>query len=260
MLKGKSAIVTGSTSGIGRGIATMLAGESANVMINGFGDRDEIEQLRLELAELSGGSCLYSDADMMQPDQIEAMICESTEKFGAVDIVVNNAGIQFVSPIEEFPADKWDAIIAINMTSAFHTIRHTLSAMKNSGWGRIINIASAHSLVASPYKSAYVAAKHGLVGMTKTVALECAEYGVTVNAISPGYVMTPLVANQIPATAKTRGISEENVINDVMLANQPTKKFVSIEEVADVARFLCSSGANSITGANISIDGGWTAA
>ena len=260
MLKGKSAIITGSTSGIGRGIATMLAREGANVMLNGFGDSDEIEALRQELLALSNSACLYSPADMTRPDEIKAMVDEAENSFGAIDIVVNNAGIQFVSPIEDFPVDKWDAIIAINMNSAFHTIRHTLPGMKSRGWGRIINLASAHSLVASPFKSAYVAAKHGLVGMTKTVALECAEHGVTVNAISPGYVMTPLVANQIPATAKTRGISEEEVIQNVMLARQPTKKFIKIEEVADTAKFLCSDGASSITGANISIDGGWTAA
>ncbi len=260
MLKGKSAIITGSTSGIGRGIATMLAREGVNVMLNGFGDGDEIEELRQELSALSGASCVYSAADMTRPDEIKTMVDEAQTAFGAIDIVVNNAGIQLVSPIEEFPVDKWDAIIAINMNSAFHTIRHTLPGMKSRGWGRIINLASAHSLVASPYKSAYVAAKHGLVGMTKSVALECATDGVTVNAISPGYVMTPLVANQIPATAKTRGISEEDVIQNVMLARQPTKKFITIEEVADTAKFLCSDGARSITGANISIDGGWTAA
>ncbi len=260
MLKGKSAIITGSTSGIGRGIATMLAREGANVMLNGFGDSEEIEALRQELLVLSDAACLYSSADMTRSDEIKSMVDEAQTAFGAIDIVVNNAGIQFVSPIEEFPVDKWDAIIAINMNSAFHTIRHTLPGMKSRGWGRIINLASAHSLVASPYKSAYVAAKHGLVGMTKSAALECAEHGVTVNAISPGYVMTPLVANQIPATAKTRGISEEEVIQNVMLARQPTKKFITIEEVADTAKFLCSDGARSITGANISIDGGWTAA
>ncbi len=260
MLKGKSAIITGSTSGIGRGIATMLAREGADVMINGFGDKAEIEALRQELAKLCGGTCLYSPADMMKPAEIKDMVDQAESAFGSVDIVVNNAGIQFVAPIEEFPVDKWDAIIAINMNAAFHTIRHTLSGMKARGWGRIINLASAHSLVASPYKSAYVTAKHGLVGMTKTVALECAQDGVTVNAISPGYVMTPLVAGQIPDTARARGISEEDVIQNVMLARQPTKRFISIEEVADTAKFLCSSAANSITGANISIDGGWTAA
>ncbi len=260
MLKGKSAIITGSTSGIGRGIATMLAREGANVMINGFGDKAEIEAMRQELAKLSRGTCIYSPADMMKPAEIKDMVDEAEKAFGSVDIVVNNAGIQFVSPIEEFPVDKWDAIIAINMNAAFHTIRHTLSGMKASGWGRIINLASAHSLVASPYKSAYVTAKHGLVGMTKTVALECAQDGVTVNAISPGYVMTPLVANQIPDTARARGISEDEVVQNVMLAGQPTKKFITIEEVADTAKFLCSPAASSITGANISIDGGWTAA
>lgn len=260
MLKGKSAIITGSTSGIGRGIATMLAREGANVMLNGFGDSEEIEALRQELIAISNTACLYSPADMTRPDEIKAMVDEAETAFGAIDIVVNNAGIQFVSPIEEFPTDKWDAIIAINMSSAFHTIKHTLPGMKIRGWGRIVNLASAHSLVASPYKSAYVAAKHGLVGMTKSAALECAADGVTVNAISPGYVMTPLMAKQIPATAKARGISEEEVIQDVLLAAQPTKRFISIEEVAETTKFLCSDGASSITGANISIDGGWTAA
>lgn len=260
MLKGKSAIITGSTSGIGRGIASILARAGANVMLNGFGDGGEIEILRQELTALSGAACLYSAADMTYPGEIKTMVDEAQSAFGAIDIVVNNAGIQFVSPVEEFPVDKWDAIIAINMNSAFHTIRHTLPGMKSRGWGRIINLASAHSLVASPFKSAYVAAKHGLVGMTKSVALECATDGVTVNAISPGYVMTPLVANQIPATAKTRNISEEEVVQNVMLARQPIKKFITIEEVAETAKFLCSDGAGSITGANISIDGGWTAA
>ncbi len=260
MLKGKSAIITGSTSGIGRGIAEMLAREGANVMLNGFGAKQEIDQLKQQLSDLSSAACHYSPADMTKPDEIKVMVDEAHRIFGAVDILVNNAGIQFVSPIEEFPVDKWDAIIAINMNSAFHTIRHTIGGMKKRGWGRIINIASAHSLIASPFKSAYVTAKHGLVGMTKTVALECAEHGVTVNAISPGYVLTPLVAAQIPDTAKARGITEEEVKRDVLLAAQPTKKFVKIEEVADTARFLCSNSASSITGANISIDGGWTAA
>ncbi len=258
-LKGKSALVTGSTSGIGRAIAEALADQGANVMLNGFGDSAEIEALRADLAVRSGAMVLYSAADMTKPDEIAAMVTEAEAAFGAVDILVNNAGIQFVSPIEDFPTDKWDAIIAINLTSAFHTTKHALGGMKSRGWGRIINLASAHSLVASPFKAAYVAAKHGIAGLTKTVALECAEDGVTVNAISPGYVLTPLVQAQIPATAKARGITEEEVKRDVILAAQPTKKFVDVEEVAGTVLFLCSDAAKGMTGANLSIDGGWTA-
>jgi len=259
MLKGKSALITGSTSGIGRGIAEALADVGVNIMLNGFGDEAEIEALRADLEMRSGGKALYSAADMTKPEQIEAMVADATAAFGGVDILVNNAGIQFVSPIEEFPTDKWDAIIAINLTSAYHTTKHTLAGMKARGWGRIINLASAHSLVASPYKAAYVAAKHGIAGLTKTVALECAEDGVTVNAVSPGYVLTPLVAAQIPGTAKARGITEDEVKRDVLLAAQPTKKFVGIDEVAGTVVFLCGDAAAGITGSNLSIDGGWTA-
>ena len=259
MLKGKSALITGSTSGIGRGIAEALADQGVNVMLNGFGDAAEIEVLRRDLEARSGAKALYSPADMTRPDQIEAMVQEVEAAFGGVDILVNNAGIQFVSPIEEFPSEKWDQIIAINLTSSFHTIKHALGGMKARGWGRIVNMASAHSLVASPYKAAYVAAKHGIAGLTKTVALECAEDGVTVNAVSPGYVLTPLVAAQIPDTAKARGITEDEVKRDVLLAAQPTKKFVGIDEVAGTVLFLCSDAAAGMTGSNLSIDGGWTA-
>lgn len=259
MLKGKSALVTGSTSGIGKAIALGLAEQGANVMINGFGDASEIEDLRVELERLSGASAVYSAADMTKPDQIAAMVAEAKAAFGAVDILVNNAGIQFVSPLEDFPDEKWDAIIAINLSSAFHTTKHVLGDMKARGWGRIVNLASAHSLVASPYKAAYVAAKHGIAGLTKTAALESAECGVTVNAVSPGYVLTPLIQAQIPDTAQARGITEEEVKRDVILAAQPTKKFVELEEVAGTVLFLCSQAAAGMTGANLSIDGGWTA-
>ncbi|MBZ0129385.1 MAG: 3-hydroxybutyrate dehydrogenase [Rhodobacteraceae bacterium] len=259
MLKGKSALVTGSTSGIGRGIAEALADQGVNVMLNGFGDAGEIESLRADLQARSGGKALYSAADMTRPAEIADMVRDAEAAFGGIDILVNNAGIQFVSPIEDFPDDKWNAIIAINLTSAFHTIKHAVPGMKARGWGRVINLASAHSLVASPFKAAYVAAKHGIAGLTKTVALECAEAGITVNAISPGYVLTPLVQAQIPDTARARGITEDEVKRDVLLAAQPTKTFVGIDEVAGTALFLCSDAAANITGANISIDGGWTA-
>ena len=259
MLKGKTALVTGSTSGIGLGIATRLAAEGANIVLNGFGDAGEIEALRKELARKSGVNVIYDGADMTQPASIAAMIRKALDKFGALDVLVNNAGIQHVAPVDEFPPDKWDAIIAINLTSAFHTTRAALPAMKKKRWGRIINLASAHALVASPFKSAYVAAKHGLAGFTKTVALEVAQQGITANAICPGYVRTPLVEKQIPDQAKARGISEEQVVRDVILAAQPTKQFVKVEEVAALAAFLCTDGAASITGAMLSIDGGWTA-
>ncbi|PHR57975.1 MAG: 3-hydroxybutyrate dehydrogenase [Robiginitomaculum sp.] len=258
-LDGKTALVTGSTSGIGLAIAKGLAHAGANVVLNGFGDKNEIEEIRKTLQDCSERTILYSDADMSKPDEISNMIAQTKSAFGTVDILVNNAGIQHVSPIETFPPEKWDAIMAINLTSAFHTTRHCLADMKSAGWGRIVNIASAHSLVASPFKSAYVAAKHGLVGLTKTVALECAENGVTVNAISPGYVLTPLVEKQIPDTAKARGISEESVKKDILLAAQPTKQFVDVDEITQSLLFLCSPAARNITGTNLSIDGGWTA-
>ena len=258
-IKGKTAIITGSTSGIGLGIAKAMADNGANIVLNGFGDDTNIKTSCQEI-ESKGVTCLYNGADMTKPQEIEALISEAHTKFGSIDILVNNAGIQHVSPIDEFPPEKWDAIIAINLVSAFHTIRHSLPHMKKQGWGRVINIASTHGLVASPFKSAYVAAKHGIVGMTKSVALEVAEQGITVNSICPGYVKTPLVENQIADTAKARGITEEEVINDVLLAAQWTKDFVSIEQVAAFALFLCTANASNITGAALAIDGGWTAA
>ena len=260
MLKGKTALVTGSTSGIGLGIATRLAAEGANVILNGFGDASLIEKLKRDLAEKSGAAVTHDPADMTKPGEIAAMLQKAIAEFGAVDILVNNAGIQHVAPVEEFPPEKWDAIIAINLSSSFHTVRAALPAMKKKRWGRIINIASAHALVASPFKAAYVAAKHGIAGFTKTVALETAQEGITANAICPGYVLTPLVEKQIPDTARARGISEEAVKRDVLLAAQPTKKFVGIDEVAGLAAYLCAAEAASITGAILSIDGGWTAA
>jgi 3-hydroxybutyrate dehydrogenase len=259
MLKGKSALVTGSTSGIGLGIARALAREGANVMINGFGEAAEIEKTRAGVEKEFGVKALYSAADMTKPTEIAAMVAETEKKFGSVDVLVNNAGIQHVAAIEDFPVDKWDAIIAINLVSAFHTIRAAVPGMKQRKWGRIINTASAHSLVASPFKAAYVSAKHGLVGLTKTVALELATFGVTINCISPGYVWTPLVARQIPDQMKTRSMTEEQVKRDVLLAAQPTKEFVTVDQVAALALFLCSDAASSITGANVPIDGGWTA-
>ena len=259
MLKGKSALITGSTSGIGLGIAKRFAAAGANVVLNGFGDAGEIETLRSTLEREHGVAVLYDPADMTRPETIEAMMSRAIDAFGAIDVLVNNAGIQHVAPIDEFPPDKWNAIIAINLVSSFHTIRLALPHMKARGWGRIINIASAHSLVASPYKSAYVAAKHGIAGLTKTVALETAQAGITVNAICPGYVLTPLVEKQIPDTARTRGISEEEVVKNVLLAAQPTKQFVTIEQVASLAAYLASDDAASINGALLPIDGGWTA-
>ena len=258
-LKGKSALVTGSTSGIGLAYATLLAAEGANVMLNGFGDADAIEKTRKGL-EGHGGRVLYNGADLTKVDAIEGLVQETADAFGGVDILINNAGMQHVAPVDEFPVEKWDLIIALNLTAAFHTIRLALPHMKAKGWGRIINTASAHSLVASPNKSAYVAAKHGIAGLTKTVALEAATSGVTVNCISPGYVWTPLVENQIPDTMKARNLTREQVINDVLLAAQPTKRFVTVDEVASLALYLTSDGASSITGANLSMDGGWTAA
>ncbi len=259
MFKGKSAIVTGSTSGIGRTIALMLAARNANVMFNGFGDEDDISALVKEASQAGTGDIMYSSADMTKPDEIADMSEAARSAFGNVDILVNNAGIQFVSPIEDFPDDKLQAIIAINLVSNFHTIKHVIRGMKKNGWGRIINIASAHSLVASPFKSAYVAAKHGVAGLTKTIALEAAEFGITVNAISPGYVLTELVEKQIPDTARARGITEEEVVQDILLAAMPTKKFVGADQIAETVAFLISDAAASINGANLSIDGGWTA-
>ncbi len=259
-LSNKTALVTGSTSGIGLGIAHGLASAGANIVLNGLGDADEIEHLRAEIDADCAGSVIYHGADMTRPDEIEAMVREAKSRFGAIDVLVNNAGIQLVSPIDEFPPERWDAIIAINLNSAFHTTRVALPAMKAAGWGRVINIASAHGLVASPYKSAYVSAKHGIVGMTKTVALEVAEANITCNAICPGYVLTPLVEKQIPDTARARGLSEEEVKRDVLLAAQWTKKFVTVEQLAGVVLFLCSDAAENITGVALPVDGGWTAA
>jgi 3-hydroxybutyrate dehydrogenase len=259
MLKGKTALVTGSTSGIGLGIAARLAAGGANIVLNGFGDAKEIEQLRNGLSGSNRVTVVYDGADMSKPDAIAAMMNGALAQFGALDIVVNNAGIQHVAPVEDFPVARWDAILAINLSAAFHTVRAALPAMKKKGWGRIVNIASAHALVASPFKSAYVAAKHGIAGFTKTVALEVAEQGITVNAVCPGYVLTPLVEKQIPDTAKARGISNDAVTRDVLLAAQPTKKFVTVEEVAALTAFLCSNDAASITGAVLPIEGGWTA-
>lgn len=259
-ITGKTAIVTGSTSGIGLGLAKGFAEAGANVVLNGFGDANEIEVLRTELGALGTGEIIYHGADMTRPAEIEALVRETEARFGAADIVVNNAGIQTVSPIDEFPLDRWDMIIDINMNSAFHTTRAAIPGMRKKGWGRIINIASAHGLVASPFKAAYVAAKHGVVGMTKTVALEVAQQGITCNAICPGYVLTPLVQAQIPDTAKARGMTEEEVKRDVLLAAQWTKKFVTVEQLSGVAMFLCSDAAQNITGIALPVDGGWTAA
>jgi len=259
MLKGKNALVTGSSSGIGLGIARGLAAHGMNVLMNGIEPAEEVEKDRVDIDEELGVRALYKQADMSSPEEIRGLVEFGESELGSVDVLVNNAGIQFVSPVEDFPEDKWDAIIAINLSSAFHTIKWALPGMKQRGWGRIINIASAHGLVASPYKSAYVAAKHGILGITKTVALEAAEHGVTVNAICPAYVWTPLVEEQIPDTARARGISEQEVIDNVLLRAQPTKKFVTIEQVAELAGFLCSDAASSITGASLSMDGGWTA-
>lgn len=256
----KTVIVTGSTSGIGLGIARGFAAEGAHVVLNGFASPDEIKAAVDAVNSLGSGKAIYNGADMSKPDEIVAMVKAVEAEFGGVDVLVNNAGIQTVGPVETFPPDRWDLIVAINMSSAFHTTRTALPGMKARGWGRIINISSAHGLVASPFKSAYVTAKHGITGFTKTVALETAEFGVTVNAICPGYVLTPLVEKQIPETAKARGITEDQVKRDVLLAAQWTKKFVTVEQLAGVALFLCSPAADNITGVSLPVDGGWTAA
>ena len=255
----RNALVTGSTSGIGLAIARALAKEGANVTLNGMGEAGAIEAERAGIEKDFGVTALYNGADMTRPIEIAAMIADAQQKLGSLDILVNNAGIQFVSPIEDFPIDKWDAIIAINLSAAFHAIRAATPGMKAQKWGRIVSTASAHSLVASPFKSAYVSAKHGLAGLTKTVALELATFGVTANCISPGYVWTPLVENQIPDTMKARNMTREQVINDVLLHQQPTKQFVTSDQVASLVVYLCSDAAAQITGANLSIDGGWTA-
>jgi 3-hydroxybutyrate dehydrogenase len=259
-LAGKVALVTGSTSGIGQAIAEGFAREGANIMLNGLGDAAKIEAQRAELETHYGIKAAYHPADMTKPDQIADMVNKTTSIFGRIDILVNNAGIQHVAPIDEFPPEKWDAIIAINLTASFHAIRTAVPYMKKQGWGRIIQIASAHALVASPFKSAYVAAKHGIAGLTKTVALEVAQQKITCNAICPGYVWTPLVAGQVADQAKARGISEDKVKTDVLLAAQPTKEFTTVEQISGVALFLCSPAANNITGIMLPVDGGWVAA
>jgi 3-hydroxybutyrate dehydrogenase len=258
-LKSRNAVITGSTSGIGLAYAKTLAGAGVNVMINGFGKPEDIEKERSAIEHDFGVTALYSPADMTKPDEIKGMIDDAISKLGSVDILINNAGVQYVAPIEEFPIEKWDQIIAINLSAAFHAIRAAVPGMKAKGWGRIISTASAHSLVASPFKSAYVTAKHGIAGLTKTVALEVATHKITANCISPGYVWTPLVENQIPDTMKARNLTRDQVINDVLLESQPTKEFVTPEQVAAIALFLCSDDAAQINGANLSIDGGWTA-
>ncbi|MET4274840.1 MULTISPECIES: 3-hydroxybutyrate dehydrogenase [unclassified Bradyrhizobium] len=260
ILKGKVAVVTGSTSGIGLGYARAFAGAGANVVLNGMGARADVENERSAIEREFGVKAVYSAADMDSPDQIAELIALAESTFGSVDVLVNNAGVQHVAPVEEFPVDKWNAIIGINLSSAFHAIRAVVPGMKKRGWGRIITTASAHSIVASPFKSAYVAAKHGIVGLTKTVALELARSKITCNCISPGYVWTPLVEKQIPNTMVARNMMRDEVISEVLLAAQPTKEFVTVEQVASLALFLCSQDAAQITGANLSVDGGWTAA
>ncbi len=259
-LKGKTAVITGSTSGIGLAYAKAFAAEGANIVLNGFGEPDAIETTRAGIAQTSGAAALYDAADMTRPDEIAGLVERAVAETGSCDIVVNNAGIQHVAGIADFPVDKFDAIIAINMASAWHMMRAAIPHMRKRGWGRVISTASAHSLVASPNKSAYVMAKHAIAGLTKTIALETATDGITVNCISPGYVWTPLVENQIPDTMIARGLTREQVVNDILLAAQPTKAFVTPEQVAAFALFLCRDEAQSITGANLSMDGGWTAA
>ena len=260
MLKGKTALITGSTSGIGLALARAFAHDGANIVLNGFGDAGEIETLRNEIANSFGVEVRYLPADMTRPDEIAAMVADAEREFGALDVLCPNAGVQHVAPIDEFPIDKWNAIIAINLSSAFHVIRAGLPKMRAKGWGRIIMTASAHALNASPFKAAYVAAKHGIAGLTKVVALETAEKGITVNAICPGYVWTPMAEKQIPDTMKARAMTAEQVKRDVMLAALPTRQFVTVEEIAGLAVFLCSDAAKNITGALLPMDGGWTAA
>ena len=259
MTQARNALITGSTSGIGLALADYFASKGMDIYLNGLGDRAEIDKMVADMAQKYSVKVYYSDADMTDPAAIEAMMAEAEKTFGGLDVLVNNAGIQHVSPVQDFPTNMWDKIIAINLTSAFHTIKAAVPGMKERGFGRIINIASAHALIASPFKSAYVAAKHGIAGLTKTVALELAQDGITANAICPGYVKTPLVEAQIPDTAKARGMTEEEVINKVILAAQPTKKFVGPQELAALAYFMTSTEAASMTGAIVSMDGGWSA-
>ncbi len=258
-LSGQAAVITGSTSGIGAALAEGLAKNGANIVLNGLGDADQIEALRAKIAADYGVTCLYHPANMLKPDEIADLIAFAHAETGRLDILVNNAGIQHVSPVEDFPVEKWDAIIAINLTSAFHTTRAAVPLMKAAGRGRIVNIASAHALRASPFKSAYVAAKHGVYGMTKAVALEVAEHNITANCINPGYVKTPLVENQIADTARARGITEEEVVRDVMLKAQPTKKFVTYDELVGALLYLVSDDGANVNGNAITVDGGWTA-
>lgn len=258
-LKGRNAVVTGSTSGIGLAIAMELAAQGANILIDGVDSPVLLEATAENIRKATGAKVIWSAANMAKPEEIREMIAQAERELGAIDILVNNAGIQHVSPIEDFSEEKWNLILAVNLTSAFHTVKAVAASMKKNKWGRIINTASAHSLVASPYKSAYVTAKHGLAGFTKTIALELAEYGVTANCISPGYVWTPLVEKQIPDTMAARNMTKEQVINEVLLKAQPTKQFVTVEQVAAFATFLCSDAAAQITGANLTMDGGWTA-
>jgi 3-hydroxybutyrate dehydrogenase len=258
-LAGRVALVTGSTSGIGLGIARALAGAGADLVINGFGAPDEIEAVRQELAGLAGARVVYDGSDLLEAGGARGMVEAAIAAFGRLDILVNNAGIQHVAPIESFPDHWWDAVIGLNLSAAFHATKAAFAPMRDAGFGRIVNIASAHGLVASPFKAAYVAAKHGVVGLTKTVALEGAEFGVTCNAICPGYVWTPLVEKQIPDTMKARGLTREQVIRDVLLAAQPNKRFATVDELGALAAFLCSDAAAGVTGAALAVDGGWTA-
>ena len=256
---GHTALITGSTSGIGLGIAKALARDGANIILNGLGTDEDIAAAISEVRKIASGDVEYAPANMLMPDEIGRMIADANDQFSGIDILINNAGIQYVSPIQEFPIEKWDDIIAINLSSSFHTIRATTPGMIENGWGRIVNVASIHSLVASPFKAAYVAAKHGIAGLTKTVALELATKNITVNAVAPGYVKTPLVTGQIADTARARCMTEKEVVEDVMLAAQPTKRLVTIEQVADLVLYLCSEQASAITGSILPVDGGWSA-